>query len=427
MSSELLTRDTQIAEPSVSYSALTAHRKCPQAWGYRYLARLEADVTDRPEDVVARDFGTWWHAVRAVDAIARGVAASSLRLHPAKISCADNVTLLVLTPGELPNESEHWTLKIRGSETPPLPLHRTTIIAIAKAWWAKQNDTTHEAWTEFIGADLVTALQTMDARWYATWGDDLANEEVLAVELQGTRNLPGTTTPFKGQVDEVYRDKRKNIIVARDAKAHGKLPSSTALQNLMDSQLHLYAWLVSPTFEELCGSPITAVAYDRARMTYPKSPAVTQTGGTLSKSVTDYDLATYVAWCATEPQWGEEGKHFTTGPRKGLPKWGTYEIEQSVVDKLSTPQAQSIWNTRTLSPLNGNIVNEHLDTALTDLELMGHSRDRWENEGKASRSLGKGCNWCDYSDLCLAQMMGGPDGEYDLAAYGLRFIDGDPR
>jgi hypothetical protein len=58
-----------------SYSSLTAHRKCPQAWNYRYLQGL---IPDETETVLSRDLGSWWHFLRLTDSITRGVEHRSL-------------------------------------------------------------------------------------------------------------------------------------------------------------------------------------------------------------------------------------------------------------------------------------------------------------------------------------------------------------
>ena len=70
-----------------SYSGLALHRTCPQAWTYKHLRGLT-----RAEDEIApwRDIGSWWHALRAADALDRGLALGSLRYAPRKISTVDS-------------------------------------------------------------------------------------------------------------------------------------------------------------------------------------------------------------------------------------------------------------------------------------------------------------------------------------------------
>src|SRR5699024_12073764 len=72
----------------ISYSGITTHRDCPQRWQYRYIRGLEKDD---PDDVkVELEFGNSWHALRAADSIARGVALGSLRETPARRGAVDD-------------------------------------------------------------------------------------------------------------------------------------------------------------------------------------------------------------------------------------------------------------------------------------------------------------------------------------------------
>src|SRR5699024_4410189 len=151
-------------------------------------------------------------------------------------------------------------------------------------------------------------------------------------------------TLLVGFVDEIYFDQRRNMIVMRDHKSHRQLAQQTTADDLMDSQLQVYAW---GAYEDVVswgrGSP-RAVAYDRVRMVAPKSPEVTMSG-TLSKSVTDYDLATYLEWAK-----GPDGQGVPyPGRKKDGSGAGVYTAEQSVIDRLSQPAASSAWFQRTLT------------------------------------------------------------------------------
>ena len=65
------------AEVRAHYSSLTLHRKCAQAWYYRYDLGLNRDV----EEVAApeRDFGSWFGALTAAEALERGRKFDSLK------------------------------------------------------------------------------------------------------------------------------------------------------------------------------------------------------------------------------------------------------------------------------------------------------------------------------------------------------------
>ena len=83
MTAELKTRGEaiQLREGYIKahYSSLTLHRKCPQAWYYKYGLLIQ-----EPEDRIApkRDLGSWWSAIRAAEALERGRAIGSLLQEP---------------------------------------------------------------------------------------------------------------------------------------------------------------------------------------------------------------------------------------------------------------------------------------------------------------------------------------------------------
>lgn len=395
--------DDTAAEPAdewhpsghVSYSSLDLHRRCPQAWAYRYLARLQ-----RPEALpsVPRQFGTWWHALRAVDAYHTGAARGTLRYAPRAIQAADSVAL-------------------------PIDSTVADVIDAAARWWGRLSPEATEAWAEDIGP-LPDRLRQMNARWAERWSEELQHEDPLAVEMPFERRLPGTDAVVPGRIDLIVHDRRRSLIVCRDIKSNGTIPTMEATQNLMDSQLHLYGWAATPVIRTQWERGETiAVSYDRARSKPPKQPKVTASGG-LSKGVTDYDLATYLAW-AQGPDgqgvpWGQEGEYYKTGKRSGEPKFGRYTAEEKEIERLSTPTAQAVWFDRTpASPLNRNIIRAHLQAAVDTQRAAVGTEARWRETGEGARNLGKHCTWCDFRDLCLAQMIGGPDGDYDPAQYGL--------
>jgi len=279
----------------------------------------------------------------------------------------------------------------------------------------------HEVWIERIGGPLPQRLFELYSAWYEEWSEERACEEPLAVELRWTRELPKRSGDARepvslvGYIDEVYRDRKRNLVTVRDNKAHKTLASMTAVDDMMDSQLQLYAWGAAPIVRTWNVGPIRATSYDRARMTAPKSPVVTQSG-TLSKSVTDYDVHTYAAWAK-----GPDGLGVPyPGRAKDGSGAGMYQLDPVVVDKLSTPVARSIWFQRSRVPLNVNIVRTHLRAAIDSADDLRRSRVRVASVHEAARNLGAGCRYCDYQKLCRAQMIGGPDGEYELIDFGLR-------
>lgn len=400
----------------LSYSAATLHRTCPQAWNYRHIQRLERDSTT---PAVALQLGSWWHALRAADSIHRGHAGGTLRSAPDTIECCDDGPVLERVDGD--DLNVYRALDADGRQAKE-PAHITaqTILTLADTYWRSLSGDVKDLWREKMGSETLTEhLVSMERRYRDRWKAERGVEQVVAVELNVTALLPGTSTQFVGIVDEVYYDPRRNLYVARDHKTGATLAAGDATEDLMDSQLQLYAWAVGQRLAHW-GITLGAVAYDRVRTKAPTTPQLTQTG-TLSKSVTDYDLSTYLAWASTGPTWGEEGAVYKSGPKKGSPKFGTYTVDPAVVERLSSPSTQSVWHQRTLTPLNRHVIVAHLAALATTADDMAVTTSRVEEAGEAPRNLTRrACGWCEFSSLCLAQMMGGPDGEYPLEDHGLR-------
>jgi hypothetical protein len=318
---------------------------------------------------------------------------------------------------------------------------RRDVLEAAVVWWKSRDFETKAEWDTRMGEGLPKRLVALYQRWMDEYAEERANERPLGYEVQAQRVLPRPTdgswasdlddldgVSLLGYLDEVYLDVSRNLIVIRDRKSHKQLRASSALDDMMNSQLQLYAWIATPLIKSWgLGAP-QAVGYDRARSTAPKQPEVTKTAGTLSKGVTDYDLATYLKW-AQGPDglgvpWGEDGKFFASGPRKDQPKFGFYQADPKVIEYLSNPVAKSIWSQRTRVPVNRNVVQAHLQAALDTAADAWRTKRRYEKTGDAARSLGKACEWCDYASLCRARMMGGADGDYDLREFGLQAPNG---
>lgn len=390
-------------EVVLSYSQLSKHRGCAQAWFYRYEMNLDTpEYLPTPE----RDFGNWWHALRAADSLLRGRTLKSLKHVPEKIKTVDG--------------GPTWP----GEEVSP-----TIVLEGAGAWWAKQPATYREAFIDKMGEPLQDRLRNLNRKYLARWQKDMEGEVPLAVEMKWERELPGITEGFTvklvGYIDEVFLLKRRKMIVVRDHKSMKALAASTSLDDMMDSQLQFYAWGAAPIIQEWGVGKLRATAYDRVRSVAPKTPQVTATG-LLAKSVTDYDLDTYRRWARGEDgegvPWGEEGSYYVSGAKKGQPKFGRYVLDEKVVESLDTPVEESKWLQRTLTPLNLTLVQSHLVAAVDTSNGIIESKVRAEERGEAARNLTKNCSWCPYANLCRAQMFGGPKGEYDPADYGLAVI-----
>jgi hypothetical protein len=199
----------------------------------------------------------------------------------------------------------------------------------------------------------------------------------------------------------VYFDDERGMIVVRDDKSAGALAIQTSLDDMMDSQLQLYAWGLQPQLDQRGAGLVRAVAYDRVKSGASSKPVLNKSG-TLSKSTTQYDLQTYLEWAA-----GPDGNGLEyPGLKKDGSGAGVYTAEQSVIDKLSAQAWRHQFFQRTTTPVSRNIA-------------------RAEVAGEAARNLSKNnCKFCDYQSLCRAQMVGGADGDYDIREYGLVAKDG---
>lgn len=367
----------------VSPTSLGTYRACPKKFEFSSLRRLRpAGLTP----LITRELGSWWHALRAADAIWRSRKQETPPLYlPDVLSTGDMGPELSVGPH----------------------LQKAHVFAAARTFWDNLPFEQQERWVEKTGAPLPEHLAEMDRRWEAAWGADHENEEVIAVEVQFEVPIADTGVVLRGRVDEVYRDKRLGLIVVRDHKTNGTIASTESLDDLLDSQLHLYAWGVSVHL----GVNVGAVGYDRARSKPAAQPTVTK-AGKLSASVTDYDLDAYLAFTA-EPV-----------PFPGLKKDGSgagfYERDPKVVEKLQTPAERDKWNRRTLDPINPRMIRGHLQEAVATAEGQAEAKRRFDDpaRGPIPRNLSRnGCKSCDFVMLCLDEMR--TNQRLEPASYGL--------
>lgn len=380
-----------------SHSSLSKHRECPQKWYYGHVRKLTK--VDPEDAAVERDMGSWWHMLRAADSIERGRRFKSLQHMPEELTSTDDGPRLRTSWDDLADK----------------------VLDQAKLWWDKQSTSTQAAWLERIGEDLSGRLAALDTRWAAQWDSALQTERPLAVELRWERALPplpswdavavDPNVTLVGYVDEVYYDTKRSVVVCRDHKISKKLGQQTSADDMMDSQLQLYAWGANPIVTAWGRGSIKATAYDRVRMVRPPTPKVT-ISGTLSKSVSDYDLRTYLEWCDSKPPYA--------GRTKDGSQAGIYEQEEREIERLRSPAVISSWFQRTLTPLNPHLIRAHLRAAVDSAIDMGVSYERARLENAAARNLTWGnCRWCDFAGLCRSEMFGGAQGDFNLADFRL--------
>lgn len=428
-----------------SNTSFNYHRKCPQMWAYDQARRLEPI---HGEVSAPLDFGNWWHAIRAAEAIEIGRERGTLRYAPPSLKTA-------IEGHEIPTDDEDLV---------------ATVWHEINQWWKAMSAGHKDLWVEELGDTGPDRLRYVDARWHEQYDKVIPFEDPVAVEMPWTRNLPklkiGDETlepqvPMSGVLDMLYFDRKRNLLVMRDAKSHKALGKFNQVDEMLDSQLQVYAWAAGPLVKEWGHGPIRAIQYDRVRMTAPKSPEVTLSGN-LSKGVSDFDAYTYRTWAMTDTRpsddelaemaeekfpddveartrfivtvdeildrpgrvWGKVGEFYVTGAKKGQPKFGIYQPEEKPLLELSTPDAVQSWFRRSLTPLNRNIVATHLRSSVETSVAIEVTHRRLEVTGDAPRNFGQACRWCPFAALCKAELVGGVDGEYDMESMGLRVVPG---
>lgn len=372
----------------VSYSSIGLQRECPQAWHYKYLLGL-SKMEDPDDAKVELNFGIWWHALRAADALERGWKYDSLLFEPKKLG----------VPGG----------EVRVMRGYPM---RDLVLEAAQVWQEHLSEEHKALWTQKLGEQLPERLAALDRRWYEHHGEhegEIDIERPLAVECKWVRKVPGMEKELVGYVDEIYLDTKRNIVVARDYKSMKDIGSQNAEDDMMDSQLQLYAWGMQPQLAEH-GVKISAVSYDRVKSVKATTPRLTQAGA-LSKQVTQFDLLSYRDWVA-------EGQEYP-GRAKDGSQAGVYEEDPNLIEQLDSPVWRSKWFQRTRVPLNKNLIRAHLQAAVDSTKAIDVTIEQVQRRGEAPRNLKSACKWCDYVKLCRAQMMGGPEGEYPLGDFGL--------
>jgi hypothetical protein len=398
-------------------------------------------------------FGSWWGTLRTAEALSRGRRLGSLIAPPKRYQPIER------------GKGQPWF--DQATMTPQ------DVVDAAKDWWRIQGEETRAAWDERLGEDLPRRLVATYSRWRDEYAAKLRIERPLALELFWKRELPRPSTDANwesldldrmprlellGFIDEVYFDEEKGFVVIRDNKSSKALSSMTSADDMMDSQLALYAWGGTPQLLELgAPGPVRAMSFDRVRSVKPSTPRL-NLNGSLSASVTVFDKKTYLDWAmentvpqdlpaayeeATKKKWDEldpdrqdivlelgkrQGRVFGKigdFTARGIPKFGIYEVEPAVLERITTPSHKATFFQRTLTPISRHMVEAHLRAAIDSTTDIWRTMKRAESELGGARNLSKdNCRWCDFNGICRARMFGGNDGNYDLREFNLRSKDG---
>lgn len=388
------------------YSELNQFRKCPQAWFYNYELGLRKQ---RSETSLALLFGTWWGALKSAWAVEAGEAAGTI-IHEL---CGE----IRLADGMKPLTSTNISVE--------------AVLEQADRWWQRLSHERQTEWVDRFGAPARECLDRHLARWLSFYGDELPTWHPIAVEMYWEREIvdadSGASLKLAGYIDELYYDARRDQTVVLDNKTTATLDPATSADDLMDSQLQLYVWGAAKRVADYLQEQGTrppylkaprAISYDRIRSALPATPQLTKSG-TLSKSVTMYDAATYRAWANTNPTY--------PGLKKDGSGAGTYAFDEKVFEKLDTPAVWGKFFQRTLTPVSRATVTAHLRAAIHTAQAKDSAREFASKTYEAPRNLSKlVCGFCDFADLCRAQMVAGAEGEWDLAQFGLEQRSGNP-
>jgi hypothetical protein len=139
------------------YSGLTLHRKCPQAWQYRYGFGLRQPISG---PAPALHFGSWWGGLVGADALMRGRALDSLIFDPRKISLVDD-----------------------GPKFDQATMTTKDVMQAAVDWWKTRDETTKAAWEDKMGGPLPKRLRDTYVRWRDEWAEQRQHERPLGLEV----------------------------------------------------------------------------------------------------------------------------------------------------------------------------------------------------------------------------------------------------
>lgn len=417
------------------YSSLTLHRKCPEAWYYRYDLGLRGIPDGEPKAYMYA--GSWWGALRAADIYERGRQIGSLLPIARPFKAVD--TMHDGTPME---------------RFDPATVTRKDVLKAALSWWRAMSPEHKDDWMSKIGKELIPHLIYTYEQWRDRYAEEIKYERPLGAEVFWKRELPRPETDSRwegdlsdmpkmyllGYIDELYEDTQREMIVVRDHKFNSNIGVNTVTDDMMDSQLELYAWGVADILKTHGLSQVRAVAYDRAKSVAPKPPTLTTAGRLASRngepSINGSDLRTYMDW-ANGPEGEGRPWRGAAFPRNAAEKadpslptrykeGGIYKPDPDIIARLSSEGHKSQWFQRKLIPLNGNVVKAHLRSAVDSATDIWRTTKRAEISGGAARNLSTaGCRWCDYQNICQARMRGGNQGVYDLREFGLMSSKGE--
>lgn len=177
-------------------------------------------------------------------------------------------------------------------------------------------------------------------------------------------------------VDLVVEDHMGIWIVDHKFRSKFSRPGKPSV--VLDPQLTLYFWAI----ERLGYRPLAGAIYNEVRTKAPTVPAKLKSGGLQQRSNIDTDIWTYAAAIKRN---GES-----------LAKY------EKILRVIASRQRERFFR-RTHIPKDSPVV----DTTMRELMQTASEINAAERRRSYPRSHESSCDWCDYSDLCVSQFMGG--------------------
>lgn len=213
----------------------------------------------------------------------------------------------------------------------------------------------------------------------------------LIVETEFT--VEGQKVHFQGHIDKLVQDENDMVLVL-DHKSHKVIPDANT--RFSDLQLLTYIWLLP-----LSGYPKPdGLIWDYLRTKPPAIPELLKKGGLTRRANIDTDYSTYLA---------EIEKH-------GL----NPEDYQEELQRLKVSSAGRYFDRVKLpSPPKGMIDQVVKEFKSTIIQIRDVSKT-----GTYVRNMGRDCSWCEFFDLCSAEIRG-LDTNFILKTEYVQ-VEGDP-
>lgn len=357
-------------------SHLTAIRRCKRKFRYAFIEGIQPKMPALP---LAR--GIWLHYCLEAQFLRWGIDDGTLLKVP-EYTNVDGVGKVTITHGGKAEPLLIVDLKEDNSEFVTYPLSAKGMLQLlTEHVWNRLFDAEKEKYTE-DGHGLPDACERILKEYFYFWKDYFQNREfeILLVEADWNREFEGRER--EGRIDYVLRNKRGQIVVG-DWKSTKREPHPE--YKFMESQLHLYAWGVKPTLEEL---GVTAkelkgviVEFDYLSTKLPTIPSLNKDGSVSKKKINTTYLTLVEFLKDNDITW-----------------WKPQDIEEFLAKN-----EKEFFQRKTL-PRSERVIDTLLNEDLADIEVIETIVTEPE---KASRSVKYDCSFdCDFLPLCMGELYG---------------------